>query len=1361
MDRETRNLLERTTQQARRLLEAELGRQLEGTYDILPDGTITENPGAHLSAGERFFRARLIAAIQHRRAIGESAKDSVASFLRECAFTFLNRIVALRMLEAREIIKPSVSKGEESSGFTNEFLLLAPGLKSLPDKGYRLYLESVFDEIGREVGVLFDRTDLAGQLWPDRPKLLELLELLNNRDLDSVWAADETIGWIYQYFNGDDERRQMRADSPAPRNAREMAVRNQFFTPRYIVEFLTDNTLGRAWYEMQQGKTGLKERCRYLVRRPNEHFLQMGEELPAQLEPLTDPTQEELLRKTISIPYRARKDPRDIRVLDPACGSGHFLLYCFDLLVVIYEEAWESSAGAIRNDYPDKKALLLAVPEMILRHNLYGIDIDPRAAQICSLALWMRAQRSWQGLQRIERPPIRKTNIVIAEPMPGESDLLEDFCQRLDPKLLGQLIREVFQRMRLAGDTGALLRVETDIAELISEARGQWLAEEVPTDRTGDPLLFATSNQRTVFEMERVSADFWVYAEERVFEALHRFTSAATDEEGFRRRLFVDDTERGFAFLDICRRTFDVVLMNPPFGDASGPSRTALETQLSESGRDIGAAFVREAVTRWAPSGYVGALLPTAPWFKPVFEHWRTDVFLGGRARLSCAAHLGGQILDGATVGASPIVVGNYQTQEALVFRLLRAASNELALTQAISDVQIGTGRPLEVFCVSPEEVCVLTGKPFCYWISPQLRRAVAKLPAFEGSGGTVKQGTATADEFRFARSWWEVPDGADQWLPYVKTSEYSPFWDDVTWVGKFRDGLREITATGRARVQGLSFFGRAGVTYPSKAVLGFNPRLHPSGCGFGHTGSVAFSEDLDPLALLGFLGSKPVEYLISLFIGSLQGEAGVHPNHYEVGTVQRIPWPELNESDRRILRDEAGSAVAAVRLLQQFDEVTRSFVSPYLDFSLSVEQNYQLLLTTEANALAAICNSRDLLDAVVTRSYGFTSSDLTSMAQAFEERVPPATGHWRAYFGLSGQDWDGPEYGRRVLSWLFGLTWGRWETRCVSTTMSFTREALTEAPLEEPPARSTNTTLDTPPFRAEVLVDEGGHPLDIVEAIRAVAREIAPVNGGDKLIDESLQLLGKQDMDLRSWIRRECFEDHLIRYSKARRKAPIYWQLSTPSRRYSLWFNYHRLNRDTLWRTLNDLVKPKIAREDQRLTTLRANAGEVPTPSQRRAIQEQASLLAELATFRDDFDTIAPLWSPNLNDGVLLNFSPLWKLVSQPSSWQRELRDCWHKICCGEYDWSHLAMHLWPERVVPKCESDRSLAIAHGLEDIFWEQKPDDKWTSRHVGAAKIKALIEERSSKAVKAALDKLLAHSGSATITRRTRSAARRSS
>src|SRR5262249_40378375 len=152
-------------------------------------------------------------------------------------------------------------------------------------------------------------------------------------------------------------------------------VRNQFFTPRYVVQFLVDNTLGRLWLEMHGEQTDLARLCEYLARSADE---------PAQPRP--------------------RKDPRDLRILDPACGSGHFLLYSFDLLLAIYEEAWstegadiksEATGRSLREDYPDINVLRCAVPRLIIEHNLYGVDIDPRCAQIAALALWLRAQRAW------------------------------------------------------------------------------------------------------------------------------------------------------------------------------------------------------------------------------------------------------------------------------------------------------------------------------------------------------------------------------------------------------------------------------------------------------------------------------------------------------------------------------------------------------------------------------------------------------------------------------------------------------------------------------------------------------------------------------------------------------------------------------------------------------------------------------------------------------------------------------------------------------------------------------------------------------------------------------------------------------
>ena len=148
-----------------------------------------------------------------------------------------------------------------------------------------------------EIGVLFNPNDPANRLYPRQKTLDEVLDLLNGGGIKAeetelreewpkIWSQDETIGWVYQYFTPkelrDAARDPKKEGSSAPRNSYELAFRNQFFTPRYVVEFLTDNTLGRIWYEMRKGDTKLKDQCRYMVRRPTEVFLKDGEQPPKE-----------------------------------------------------------------------------------------------------------------------------------------------------------------------------------------------------------------------------------------------------------------------------------------------------------------------------------------------------------------------------------------------------------------------------------------------------------------------------------------------------------------------------------------------------------------------------------------------------------------------------------------------------------------------------------------------------------------------------------------------------------------------------------------------------------------------------------------------------------------------------------------------------------------------------------------------------------------------------------------------------------------------------------------------------------------------------------------------------------------------
>jgi hypothetical protein len=597
VDKQTRNAIERASQRARKLLEGDFAAQLEGDFDVHRGGALAARAGVHLSARRVVLRERIVAAIEHKRATGMSAADSVADYLRDAAFTTLNRFIALKMLEARDLVQECITKGEQSAGYC-EFCGMAPGLSLLPSSaGYRFYIESLFDELSTEVKVLFDRRDPSSVLWPRRTTFEQLLEILNASELLEVWSEDETIGWVYQYFNGQDERRKLREESQAPRNSRELAVRNQFFTPRYVVQFLTDNTLGRIWYEMHGMNSVLADRCEYMVRRPGEEFIP-----------------------------RAKKDPRDLRVLDPACGSGHFLLYAFDLLLVIYEEAYvdpespksESTGRTLAEDYPTLDALRKAAPGLILADNLYGVDIDPRCAQIAQIALWMRAQKAYSAfdISRAKRSQIRRSNIVVAEPLVADEQIAKEFVAKLGDPELGRVFTALVEALTLASDLGLLLRVEKLVAR--QSGRGQ----------TGN--LFAPP-------------------EERIRAALALFGDEESGRANTSRRLFADDAGNGVALLGVAEQKFDVVLMNPPFGAGSVRAKKDFEQAYPRTKNDVYAAFVERAIELLASRGRVGAITSRTGFFLSSFQKWREEVLLK-RAPPTVFADLGAGVLDSAMV---------------------------------------------------------------------------------------------------------------------------------------------------------------------------------------------------------------------------------------------------------------------------------------------------------------------------------------------------------------------------------------------------------------------------------------------------------------------------------------------------------------------------------------------------------------------------------------------------------------------------------------------------------------------------------------------------------------------------------------
>jgi len=669
-DKDTRNLLAKTVAACRRRLAGDVTDQLRGVFGLHPDGVVLPlEKLTHLSPDQHAAARRLRDLLDHYTA-GAAGQDSdrrKAAYERmvlEISFTALNRLAALRLCEERGLVVECVRKGTTSAGF-QMFERISGGALGGRYDTYRVFLECMFDELALDLGVLFDRMTPQSAVFPSERCMEDVLAELNKPELTHLWTEDETIGWVYQYFNPPEERKAMRDASQAPRNSRELAVRNQFFTPRYVVEFLTDNTLGRIWYEMRKGDTILKDGCRYLVRRPNEVFLGPGEKAPAEKDDETDLSQEELLKRPVYIEHRPKKDPRDLRILDPACGSGHFLLYAFDLLGQIYEEAWgdpdspksEATGRTIQEDFETIDDLRREIPKLIVEHNLHGIDIDPRAVQIAALALWLRAQKTWKnlGLKAPERPRIARSSIVTAEPMPGEEDMRREFTAGLKPRVLGQIVDEVFEKMKLAGEAGSLLKIEEEIKDAVAAAGKQWREGPKPEQQLLFPDMEARrpKQQELRFDVKGITdVRFWEQAEDRILDALKEYAEQAENGRAVRRRLFAEDAARGFAFIDLCRKRYDVVLMNPPFGEPAKLSKTLIEKSFPRTKNDVYAAFVERGLNLLQKGGMLGAITSRTGFFLSSFTKWREEILLK-EARPTVFADLGYGVMDSAMVEAA------------------------------------------------------------------------------------------------------------------------------------------------------------------------------------------------------------------------------------------------------------------------------------------------------------------------------------------------------------------------------------------------------------------------------------------------------------------------------------------------------------------------------------------------------------------------------------------------------------------------------------------------------------------------------------------------------------------------------------
>ncbi|MWV39599.1 BREX-5 system adenine-specific DNA-methyltransferase PglX [Natrialba sp. INN-245] len=870
LDKSEREHLEDVVTGLRETVEADIEYQLEHTYELND-----EDGGENLFGEGADTRAELVKAVE-REDEDKIWEDKFERYVMGVGYTIVNRLTALRCMEVRGFIDRPVTQFGDS-GTTPAAEKLENEQYLGPDEAKIEAYDEICRELTDEIEILFDPESPYSIIKPDVEIFEELCRKLDDIP-DEVWRADDVLGWVYEYYNAsklDELRRKGDREGLDPE---DVPPANQFYTPHWVVRMLTDNSLTKMYLESKGELLSTIDEQQDLSTEDRKFRAVSPDETPslADFSTFLVPAEDEGEAPDF-------EEPKEIRVIDPACGSGHFLLYAFDVL----ERIWH-------RERPDLDRA--EIPKKILRHNLYGIDLDLRACQLAAFNLYLKARgrSEEEGRAYFEMPEI---GIVCA-----------------DAKIANvEAASEVFDEV--AGDQPEVRRALEDILGAFENVQGLGSLLDVKGTLEDE---FTMEEQPTLMEAISGPGSLSTF-----LDNLHQEIAEQRNGESF----LAQDLKSFLRVLVILSQDYDVALMNPPYG-----TRNRMPDSVKEYVEQhytyhpefyINFFEVCDSLTR--KNGRIGMLVPRTFMFKRSFEEFRQD-FVGERGAFDFLAEYGIGVLDNATVRTVGTVVrtdqGLNDESTGEFFRLHDVEKEEKEqkfLQSAYVDSVDNTGVQRR-YTKTIGEFSLIPGSPLTYWVSTDIRKIYDSEIVLDAdnarvdrkSQGAVKQGLATANDDRFARKFWETR--GDEWVPFAKGGEdvwILPRVTDTIW---WNNGGAEVRRYDGSYLRNTDYY--------FDDALSFN-RIKEGGRRFGYLSpgsvfsdtSMVYSPSEATLQSLSYCNSNLITYLV------LAQTVG---RHWNVGEVSKLPWdPKLGEIE--LLENGAKEMISYVLGLRQND-----FISPY-----------------------------------------------------------------------------------------------------------------------------------------------------------------------------------------------------------------------------------------------------------------------------------------------------------------------------------------------------------------------------------------------------------------------------------------------
>ncbi len=884
----------------------DLDRELE-RLGIAPDGTaIPIDALPNPTAAERRARiaadAYLTAAVNGLKGAEAEQKRRTAreDFVERAAYTWINRLLALRTMEARGLIDETLRANPDYEGISEALFVLRqtdPARCAGADGGWWAVIEDACKVQRAFLPGLFDVSDPAAALRPSTAAVLRCVTLIGGapagfalEEADAAFADPDAIGWAYQFYQEAAKARvyeKLGSGGKAASRA-EIAAATQLFTEPYMVQWLLQNSLGRSYHEAYPDSK-LPESWAYYIRQRPEG--QTAPESPRPLEALD--------------------------LIDPCCGSGHFLREAFDMFAAIYRER-----------HPNLSAVEVA--DRILERHLHGIDLDPRAAQLAALMLYLRAWELVRDERRAQRQPgagsYRPAAMNIATTPSGlNAGALQRHLRRHpEDRVMKPLLEGVFAALEQADILGSLLRP----AEQIDAAmKALQQPHTIPMDFDADDAAL----RRTITTMARHDpAELKRMLLDRVAQS---FAAESGNTDDVAAQLFGREAERGVRLLQLLDRKYTVVVTNPPYmgsGNMDAPLKSYVEKHFRAGKRDIYAAFILRSLSLCRPQGRVAMITQQSWMFLRSFADFRAGE--GGLVRVSTIeslAHLGAgafEEISGEVVQNAMFVLGNtlpLTTDRVAALRLVGIRSSTekgRILTEAARVSSLNGSNMMHSVVTTPKQTDFLAipESPLVYWLKPKFFELL-HAPLTIRNKAEVRAGMCTGDDGRFLRCYWELDAYGRglRWVAFAKGGGYTK-WAGQDWLLiDWNDLPEKFGWLPGGRIRSLEWQFTSGLTYSLISQGSLAVRNLSSNHVFGHKGPGIFGVTLENAFLAGLLNSRLATFLARAASPNLA---------FELGSILMLPVNQLCEADIQRVAELARIAERMKSALVTTNPTERSF---------------------------------------------------------------------------------------------------------------------------------------------------------------------------------------------------------------------------------------------------------------------------------------------------------------------------------------------------------------------------------------------------------------------------------------------------